>query len=52
MRVKLVIEKDTKKKSKKESVAHFEEALFEAEQTGNTRKVKALKIILKRLKKC
>lgn len=50
MRVKLVIEKDTKKRTIKESIAFFQEQLFEAEQSGNTRKVKALKIVLKRLK--
>ena len=37
--------------SKAESIAKLEESLFEAEQKGNTRKVKALKLVLKRLKK-
>ena len=36
--------------SKTESIAKLEESLFEAEQKGNTRKVKALKLVLKRLK--
>lgn len=38
------------KKSLNESIASVEEQIFEAEQKGNTRKVKALKVILKRLK--
>ncbi len=36
--------------SKAESLARLEESLFEAEQKGNTRKVKVLKMVLKRLK--
>ena len=38
-------------KSLSESIAKLEESLFEAEQKGNTMKVKALKLVLKRLKK-
>lgn len=34
-----------------ESIAAVEEELFKAEQEGNTRKAKALKLILKRLRK-
>lgn len=34
-----------------ESLAKLEQDLFEAEQKGNTRKAKALKLIIKRLKK-
>lgn len=34
----------------KESIAKIEESLFDAKQKGNTRKVKALKLVLKRLK--
>ena len=37
--------------SKAESIAKLEESLFEAERKGNTRKVKALKLVLQRLKK-
>lgn len=36
--------------SKTESIARIEESLFEAEQKGNTRKAKVLKMVLKRLK--
>lgn len=38
------------KKSLNESIAATEEKIFEAEKSGNTKKVKALKSILKRLK--
>lgn len=40
-----------RRKSIAESIATLEEQLFEAEQIGNTKKVKALKIVLKRLKR-
>lgn len=37
-------------RSVKESIAKLEEQLFEAEKIGNTRKVRAIKNCLKRLK--
>lgn len=34
----------------KESIARVEEQIFKAEQEGNTRQVKVLRLVLKRLK--
>ena len=34
----------------KESIAKIEEQIFKAEQEGNTRQVKVLRLVLKRLK--
>ena len=42
--------KASNSRSVKESIAKLEEQLFEAEKVGNTRKVKAIKNCLKRLK--
>jgi len=50
MRVKLVVERDSKKRSVKEAIAFYEEILFEAEQKGNTVKAKVIKSVLKRLR--
>ncbi len=37
-------------KSIKESIARVEEQLFKAEQDGNTRQARVLRLVLKRLK--
>ena len=50
MRVKLVIERSTEKRTLKEAIAFYEEVLFEAEQKGNTKKAKVVKSVLKRLR--
>ncbi len=39
-----------RRKSLAESIATLEEQLFNAEQTGNTRQAKVIKLILKRFK--
>lgn len=44
------VHKNVKKKTLKESIARLEESLFEAEQNGNTRQAKVIKLILKRFK--
>jgi len=42
--------KNSSSLSIKESIARVEEQLFKAEQEGNTRQVKVLRLVLKRLK--
>lgn len=46
-----VSDRQHRRKPLAESIATLEEQLFKAEQIGNTKKVKALKIVLKRLKR-
>ena len=43
--------KASNSRSIKESIAKLEEQLFEAEKIGNTRQARAIRLVLKRLKK-
>lgn len=42
--------KNSSSPSIKESIARVEEQIFKAEQEGNTRQVRVLRLVLKRLK--